>query len=155
VAGRPALVDRQSGRATRHPAGDADAAAILALALQPDFLEKPFENWTRRSAELLGTVFLYFDCHLPLEGLRAELSRVLAAHPPWDKRVEKLQLTEARENSIQLRALMSAADPDALWTLRCDVREALVRFVRERYPSCLVRTRVMMDGPPNSDATER
>jgi small-conductance mechanosensitive channel len=118
------------------------------------FLEKPFENWTRRSAELLGTVFLYFDYHLPLEEVRAEFARVLAAHPLWDKRVQALQLTDAREGSIQLRALVSAADPDALWTLRCDVREALVRFVRERYPSCLVRTRVVMDGPLNSTAVD-
>jgi len=66
------------------------------------FLEKPFENWTRRSAELLSTVFLYFDYHLPLEELRVEFSRVLAAHPLWDKRVDKLQLTDAREGSIQL-----------------------------------------------------
>lgn len=111
------------------------------------FLEKPFENWTRRSAELLGTIFLYFDYHLPLEEVRTEFTRILTAHPLWDKRVDKLQLTDAREGSIQLRALVSAADPDALWTLRCDVREALVRFVRERYPSCLVRMRVTMDGP--------
>ena len=105
-------------------------------------------------AELLGTVFLYFDYHLPLEEVRAEFARVLAAHPLWDKRVQALQLTEAREGSIQLRALVSAANPDALWTLRCDVREALVGFVRERYPSCLVRTRVVMDGPLNSTGVD-
>ena len=112
------------------------------------FLEKPFENWTRRSAQLLGTVFLYFDYHLPFEELRAEFSRVLEDHPLWDKRVHALEVTEARELSIQVRALVSAANPEALWALRCDVREALVRFVREKHPSCLVKTRVVIaEGP--------
>ncbi|HEY0791965.1 MAG TPA: mechanosensitive ion channel family protein [Chthoniobacterales bacterium] len=117
------------------------------------FLEKPFENWTRRSAQLLGTVFLYFDYQLPFEDLRGEFLRILEGHPLWDRRSHALEVTEARELSIQVRAVVSAADPEALWKLRCDVREALVRFVREKHPACLVRTRVIIaessaaDGP--------
>ncbi len=107
------------------------------------FLEKPFENWTRRSPELLGTVFLYFDYHLPVNNeLREEFFRYVEAHPAWDRRIKSLMVTDAKETSIQIRALVSAADPDKLWTLRCDVREALIFYVQEKHPTHLVRTRV-------------
>jgi small-conductance mechanosensitive channel len=109
------------------------------------FLEKPFENWTRRSPELLGTIFLYFDYHLPVNELREEFFRYVEAHPAWDKRVKSLVVAEAKESSMQLRALVSAADPDKLWTLRCEVREALITYVQEKHPNHLVRTRVSVE----------
>ena len=112
------------------------------------FLEKPFENWTRRSPELLGTVFLYFDYHLPVNELREEFFRYVEAHPAWDKRTKSLVITDAKETSIQIRALVSAADPDKLWTLRCDVREALIYYVQEKHPTHLVRTRVTVQPLP-------
>jgi small-conductance mechanosensitive channel len=114
------------------------------------FLEKPFENWTRRTSEILGTVLLYFDYRVPVDELRHELDRYLQTHPDWDKRVGKIQVTEAREGSVQLRALVSAADPDKLWSLRCDVRERLIGFVHKNYPDCLPRARVMLH--PDSES---
>ncbi len=112
------------------------------------FLEKPFENWTRRSPELLGTVFLYFDYHLPVNELREEFFRYTETHPAWDKRTRSLVITDAQESSIQIRALVSAADPDRLWTLRCDVREALISYVQEKHPTYLVRTRLAVQTLP-------
>jgi small-conductance mechanosensitive channel len=112
------------------------------------FLEKPFENWTRRTPELLGTVFLYFDYHLPVSELREEFFRYIEAHPAWDKRTRSLVIAEARETSIQIRALVSAADPDKLWTLRCDIREALITYVQEQHPAHLVKTRVAVQDSP-------
>jgi small-conductance mechanosensitive channel len=112
------------------------------------FLEKPFENWTRRSPELLGTVFFYFDYHLPVNELREEFLRYVETHPAWDKRVKSLVVTDAKETSMQIRVLVSAADPDKLWTLRCDVREALISYVQEKHPTQLVRTRVTLHPSP-------
>jgi small-conductance mechanosensitive channel len=112
------------------------------------FLEKPFENWTRRSPELLGTIFLYFDYHLPVNELREEFFRYVAAHPAWDGRARSLVVADARETSIQIRALVSAADPDKLWILRCEVREALISYVRENHPTHLVRTRISVQSLP-------
>ncbi len=112
------------------------------------FLEKPFENWTRRSSELLGTVFLYFDYHLPVNELREEFFRCVESHPAWDRRTKSLVITDAKETSIQIRALVSAADPDKLWTLRCDVREALITYVQQKHPTHLVRTRVSVQTLP-------
>ena len=112
------------------------------------FLEKPFENWTRRSSELLGTVFLYFDYHLPVNELRAEFDRYLETHPAWDKRKKALVITDAKETSMQLRALVSATDPEKLWALRCDVREALISYVQEKHPAHLVKTRLVVQALP-------
>jgi small-conductance mechanosensitive channel len=108
------------------------------------FLEKPFENWTRRSPELLGTVFLYFDYHLPVNELRKEFFRYVEAHPAWDGRTKSMVIADGKETSIQIRALVSASDPDKLWTLRCDVREAMISYVQEKHPAHLVKTRVTL-----------
>jgi hypothetical protein len=82
------------------------------------------------------------DYHVPVGELREEFFRYVETHPGWDKRVKSLVVTDAKETSIQIRALVSAADPDKLWTLRCDVREALISYVQEKHRIHLVRTRV-------------
>lgn len=87
------------------------------------FIEKPFQNWTRNSAELIGSIFLYTDYAVPLEPLRAELTRLLTAHPLWDGQVNVLQVTDSRERVIELRALMSARNAPQAWDLRCAIRE--------------------------------
>ncbi len=101
------------------------------------FIEKPFQNWTRVSAAIMGTVFLYLDYNVPLDPLRKELTRLLEASPLWDKRVNVLQVTNASEHTIEIRALMSASDSGKAFDLRCEVREGLVNFVRENYPDSL------------------
>ncbi|MDN7671755.1 mechanosensitive ion channel [Burkholderia oklahomensis] len=111
------------------------------------FIENPFQNWTRSSAELIGTVFLYVDYRLPLDPLRAELARIVAAAPEWDGRVQVLQVTDATERSMQLRALVSARDSSLAWDLRCRVREGLVAFINAHYPHCLPRERAEWTTP--------
>ena len=106
------------------------------------FIEKPFQNWTRTSAQLLGTVFLYTDYRVPLEPLRAELSRILASTPLWDGRVDLIQITNATERTMELRVLLSSATSPSAWNLRCLVREKLLMFLQENYPDSLPRARV-------------
>ncbi len=108
------------------------------------FIEQPFQNWTHRSADVLGTVFLQVDYTVPVEAVRDELGRILTASPLWDGKVNVLQVTEARERTIELRALASASDASRAWDLRCEVREKLVAFIREHYPETLPRVRVAM-----------
>ena len=69
------------------------------------FIEQPFQNWTRTSAEILGTVFLHVDYTMPIEPLRAELGRILAASPHWDGKVNGLVVTDAKERTLEVRAL--------------------------------------------------
>ena len=106
------------------------------------FVEKPFQNWTRNTADILGTVFLYLDYTIPLEPLRTELTRLLDANPLWDRRVNIMQVTNSSERTIEVRALMSAANSGNAFDLRCDVREGLITFVQENYPQCLPTTRL-------------
>lgn len=109
------------------------------------FIEKPFQNWTRVSAKLLGTVNLYFDYAVPVEALREELKRILDASEYWDKQTWGLQVTDATEHSLLVRPLMSAADSGKAWNLRCEVREKLIAFVQKNYPECLPRHRAELD----------
>ena len=111
------------------------------------FLEKPFQNWTRQSAEILGTVFLYVDYTVPVSVVREELKRILTKSDLWDQRVCTLQVTNTTERSIELRALVSAGDSSRAWELRCLVREKLMEFLQKNYPESLpkIRARVEKD----------
>jgi small-conductance mechanosensitive channel len=105
------------------------------------FIEKPFQNWTKVSADLLGTVFIYTDYTIPIEAVREELQRILKGSNKWDGKVCGLQVTNTTEHTMELRALMSAADASIAWDLRCEVREKLVEFVQKSYPEALPKTR--------------
>jgi small-conductance mechanosensitive channel len=106
------------------------------------FIEKPFQNWTRTSADILGSVFIYVDYTVPVGEVRAELDRLLKESPHWDKKVSCLQVTNATEHTVELRALMSAADSPTAWNLRCETREKLLEFLQKKYPQNLPRMRV-------------
>jgi small-conductance mechanosensitive channel len=106
------------------------------------FFEHPFQNWTRVTAELLGTVFIYVDYSLPTEEVRKELHRILEASGLWDGKVWGLQVTNATDRVMELRALMSAPNSSRGWDLRCHVREKLISFLQANYPQCLPRARV-------------
>jgi small-conductance mechanosensitive channel len=105
------------------------------------FIEKPFQNWSRVSTELLGTVILYLDYQVPLGELRKELKRLVENNPKWDRRVCGLQVTDTKQSTIEVRALVSGTDPGKTFDLRCDVREGLIEFLRRDYPESLPRVR--------------
>ena len=111
------------------------------------FIEKPFQNWTRVTADILGTVYIYADHTVPTEAIREELSRILQESDLWDKKVCVLQVTNTTERTVELRALMSAADASTAWSLRCDVREKLIEFVQKKYPRALPKIRIETDSP--------
>ena len=113
------------------------------------FIENPFQNWTRRSAQIIGTVFLWSDYRLPLAPVREELERLVREAPEWDERVCVLQVTEAGERSMQLRALVSARDSGQAWDLRCKVREGLLNFIQRHHPECLPRVRAELGTEPS------
>ncbi len=109
------------------------------------FIEKPFQNWTRRSADLLGAVHFFVDYSVPVDALRARLQQVLQATPLWDGKVWNLQVTEATERVLKLRALMSAGDSGKAWDLRCHVREQMVAWLQQNYPHALPRVRAELE----------
>ena len=110
-----------------------------------EFIEKPFQNWTRTSSELVGTVFIYTDYSLPVQAVRAELERIVSSTDLWDGRVCKLQVTNISNEGMELRALASAVDSSHAWDLRCLIRERIVEYIKDHFPESLPRTRVNLD----------
>jgi small-conductance mechanosensitive channel len=105
------------------------------------FTTKPFQNWTRTRSELLGSVEFDVDWSARVPPIRDELRSVLESSELWDGRVCVLQVIDAVQGHIRLRALVSAADAPSLWDLRCLVREHLVAWVRDEQPAAFARTR--------------
>ncbi len=105
------------------------------------FIENPFQNWTRSSAQILGTVFLNVDYSLPLDALRAEAKRVVEQTPEWDGRVFVVQVTDATERTMQVRILVSSSDSGRAFDLRCKVREGLIAWIAREHPDCLPKLR--------------
>jgi small-conductance mechanosensitive channel len=105
------------------------------------FIENVFQNWTRNTADLLAYVYIYVDYTVPVEELRQEFRRILESTPLWDGKVCVLQVSDASEHSMQIRALTSASDSSKAWDLRCLVREKLIKFQQEKYPNSLPKAR--------------
>lgn len=108
------------------------------------FLEKSFQNWTRNSSDLIGTVFLYADFLIPVEEIRAEVQRVVHASKLWDKRVFVVQVTDFRSDCVEIRILASAGTSPILFDLRCEIREKILVFLQDHYPSAFPRVRTAL-----------
>jgi small-conductance mechanosensitive channel len=105
------------------------------------FVEKPFQNWSRVSTDLLGAVVLYLDYQAPIGELRKELKRLVENNPNWDRKVCGLQVTDTKQTTIEVRALVSSTDPGKVSDLRCEVREGLIEFLCRNHPESLPRQR--------------
>ena len=119
------------------------------------FLEKPFQNWTRESGALIGSVYLYLDYSIPVQAVRNKLSEVAAESQLCDGKVVNLQVSDAREGVIELRCLVSARNAPQCWDLRCEVREKLIAFIQADYPHALPHMRVAMDRVGPDAAVQR
>ena len=115
------------------------------------FVESPFQNWTRTSAEILGTVFLHVDYRTPIDAIRAEQSRILATTELWDRKVDVVQVVDSTDRSLVVRCLVSAADSPTAWDLRVLLREQLVTFLQSQYPEYLPRIRIENSPSPAPD----
>ena len=105
------------------------------------FIQKPFQNWTRDGASLIGSVFLYVDHRAPIEAMRCELGHIAEASALWDGKVVNLQVSDAREGVIEVRMLVSARNAPQTWDLRCEVRERMITFLQREHPNALPRQR--------------
>jgi small-conductance mechanosensitive channel len=114
------------------------------------FIEHPFQNWTRQTADILGTVYIYTDYSVPVEDLRQQLRRILESSELWDTKVCGVQVTNATEHTMEVRALMSASNSGRAWDLRCYVREKMIEFLQQKYPECLPRTRAELQPVPKN-----
>jgi small-conductance mechanosensitive channel len=115
-----------------------DTRLIVPLS---DFIEKQFQNWTRVSANLLGSVILWVDYSLPLEETRDAVRQIVESNPLWDRRFWNLQVSDTSERTMQIRVLCTAADSSIAWNLRCEVREKLIAYIQKNHPRSLPRLR--------------
>lgn len=116
------------------------------------FLEDTFQNWTKTTSQLTGTVMLYLDHATDVAPIREEFARQIKAHRLWDKRAQALQVTDTDSEAIEVRLLMSAPDAGSLFDLRCDIRESMLEWIRCNQPEALVRRRTLPLGPVEVEA---
>ncbi|WP_462280696.1 mechanosensitive ion channel family protein [Salinivirga cyanobacteriivorans] len=109
------------------------------------FIEKPFQNWTRNTADIIGTVFLYTDYTISFDALRKELTRLLNSTELWDQKVNVLQVTDTKETTVEIRILVSAKNSPTAWDLRVYIREKMIEFIQKNYPQSLPKTRLLFD----------
>lgn len=120
------------------------------------FIEQPFQNWTRHTSTLHGSVFFWVDYTFPVDEGRNMLKETIENNPLWDKRFWNLQVTDCNEKTMQLRVLATAADASKAWDLRCAIREQFITFIQKNHPQCLPRLRaeidntIRHDGPNNN-----
>jgi small-conductance mechanosensitive channel len=116
------------------------------------FIEKPFQNWTREGSALIGSAFFYVDYAAPVDAIRAKLNEIVKASKNWDGQVAVLQVTDTRERTMELRAIMSARSAGQAFDLRCEVREQLIAFLQQEHPEVLPRTRAEIARLPDNEA---
>ena len=122
------------------------------------FINNPVTNWTRGGTDISGTVFWYLDHRTPMTAMREEFLRRVHAHPLWDRKEASLLVTDVREDVIEVRAMMTAADAWQLWDLRCAMREGMLAWLVAHHPEALPTRRLleaapMPEGPPPPAAT--
>jgi small-conductance mechanosensitive channel len=129
------------------------------------FVEQPIENWTRYSADIVGTVLLHVDYATPVDDVRAEFERIVAASKLWNGQTAVLQVVDTTERTMVLRAVVSADSAPNVWDLRCEVRERLLAWLRSEHPEALPRLRTepptappgpaAVEAPPSDGSTTR
>ncbi|MDF2493341.1 mechanosensitive ion channel family protein [Sphingomonas sp.] len=107
------------------------------------FLEMPFQNWTRNTSQLLGSAFFWLDPTADIAKLRAKYEQIVRANPRWDGRAFVLQVTDTKPDAIEVRVLATAKNAATAFDLRCDLREAMLAFIRDEMPEALPRRRLL------------
>jgi small-conductance mechanosensitive channel len=118
------------------------------------FIENSVQNWTRQSADIMGTAFLYVDYSIPVEGLRQQLNTIVHPSPLWDKKVCGLQVTNLSEHSMELRCLVSSRNASENFDLRCLVREQMAAWIQQNHPAAFPTTRLAAISEPVNNAND-
>ncbi|MCP3390426.1 mechanosensitive ion channel family protein [Bradyrhizobium sp. CCGB12] len=118
------------------------------------FIEKPFQNWTRDTASLIGVIALHVDYRADVPRIRRWLEGAVKESKLWDGAVVNLQVIDADSRTIELRALVSARNAPQSWDLRCEMREKLIAFIRDEMPEALPRERAILIPQGGGDDTE-
>lgn len=115
-------------------------------------IEHPFQNWTRESASIIGSVIWHTDYTVPIDAMRKKLKEFLEQSAHWDGDVQVLQVIDANAQTLELRALMSAKNSPTAWDLRCEIREKMIQWLQQEYPHALPRHRAQIE--QNGDTSD-
>ena len=111
------------------------------------FIENPFQNWTRESSALIGTVMIYLDYSVPVAAIRQKAEEIAAASTLWDHRVINIAVTDFKESTMEVRILVSSSNSARAFDMRCEMREKLIEFIQQHYPAALPRLRADVSPP--------
>ncbi len=117
------------------------------------FIENPFQNWTRESANIIGSVMFYVDYTAPVAQIREKFEEAVRASSRWDGNAVVLQVIDTDKDTVQLRGLCSSRNSPLNWELRCEVREKVLSWLQESYPEALPKHRIDIDKMPEVDKT--
>jgi small-conductance mechanosensitive channel len=101
------------------------------------FLEEPFQNWTRESADISPEMRFQIDQRVPMDRLRAEIERLVQASPLWDGKTVKVQLNDILEKTMEVRVVASARSAQDAAELRSQVREGVIGWLQREMPGSL------------------
>lgn len=109
------------------------------------FTEQTYQNWTRNSSDIMGSVFLYMDYSIPIAAVRKKFESILESNDLWDQQTKVLQITDSSEKTITVRLLMSARTAPKAWDLRCAIREEMLIYIQNEFPEALPKTRISLE----------
>jgi small-conductance mechanosensitive channel len=115
------------------------------------FIERPFQNWTRDTASLIGAIALHVDYAADVSKIRRRLEQAVRESKLWDGAVVNLQVIDTHPQTVELRALVSARSAPQSWDLRCEIREKLVAFIREEMPEAFPHGRNLISSGRDLD----
>ena len=95
------------------------------------FLERPFTNWTRTSAESLTSFSLVLSLNASLSAIRKQVDTILHTSPHWSGGKWEVMISELGENSMVVRITLGAADPEIAFQLKSYVQEHILDYLNQ------------------------
>jgi small-conductance mechanosensitive channel len=97
-------------------------------------ISESFENLSMTNSQKIGVVEVYADHRIDVSKVRDKFTELVKNSDLWDGDEEKaplVQVTEMDNKSIKIRCLCSARDYLTTWSLHCELREKIVKYVGE------------------------
>lgn len=95
------------------------------------FLDKAHKEWKITRKRVVGWVPLQVDWGVSVPDLLAALRQGYQHYGYGDGDDLRVEVIGVTESAVQVRAMVRAT-PDDLWTVQCNIREYLVRWINEQ-----------------------
>src|SRR6201993_35420 len=117
------------------------------------FLERPFTNWTRTSAESLTSFSLVLSLGASLSAIRKKVETILHTNPLWNGGKWEVMISELLETSMVVRITLGAANPDIAFQLKSYVQEHILDYLNQFKKGSLIGA--VADPKPPAESAER